>query len=54
MAAKGNRIRVRLLSSGGTGFMYSTTKNRRNTPERMRLTKYDPVLQRHVEFVETK
>lgn len=54
MAAKGNRIIVRLVSSAGTGYTYSTTKNRRNTPERMRLQKYDPVVRRKVEFVESK
>ncbi|MCR9159692.1 MAG: 50S ribosomal protein L33 [Nannocystaceae bacterium] len=54
MASKGNRIIVRLVSSAGTGYQYSTTKNRRNTPERMRLKKYDPVVRRTVEFVESK
>lgn len=54
MAAKGTRVIVRLASSAGTGYTYSSTKNRRNTPERMRLKKYDPVVRRHVEFVESK
>ena len=54
MAGKGNRIRVRLVSSEGTGFTYATTKNRRNTPERLRLMKYDPVVRKKVEFVESK
>jgi large subunit ribosomal protein L33 len=54
MAAKGNRVIVRLVSSAGTGYIYSTMKNRRNTPERMRLQKYDPVARRKVEFVESK
>ena len=54
MAGKGTRVIVRLVSSEGTGYTYSTTKNRRNTPERLRLTKYDPVVRRRVEFVESK
>ncbi len=54
MAGKGTRVIVRLVSSAGTGYTYSTTKNRRNTPERMRLMKYDPVVQKKVEFVESK
>lgn len=54
MAAKGNRIIIRLKSSAGTGYTYSTIKNKRNTSERLRLKKYDPVVRRHVEFVETK
>jgi len=54
MAGKGTRVIVRLVSSAGTGYTYSTTKNRRNTPERMRLMKYDPVVRKKVEFVESK
>lgn len=54
MAAKGTRIIVRLKSSADTGFTYTTMKNKRNSPERLRLKKYDPVVRRHVEFVETK
>ncbi|MEM6996806.1 MAG: 50S ribosomal protein L33 [Myxococcota bacterium] len=54
MAAKGHRIIVRLVSSAGTGYAYSTTKNRRNTPERLRLVKYDPKVRKRVEFVESK
>lgn len=54
MATKGTRVNVRLVSSAGTGYTYSTTKNRRNTPERMRLMKYDPVVRARVEFVEAK
>lgn len=54
MATKGTRVNVRLVSSAATGYTYSTTKNRRNTPERMRLMKYDPVLRERVEFVEAK
>jgi len=54
MAAKGTRLNVRLVSSAGTGYTYSTTKSRRNTPERMRLRKFDPVVRAHVEFVEAK
>lgn len=54
MASKGTRINVRLVSSAGTGYTYATTKNRRNTPERMRVMKYDPRVRRRVEFVESK
>lgn len=54
MASKGTRINIRLVSSAGTGYTYSTTKSRRNTPERLRLMKYDPVVRRRVEFVESK
>ncbi len=45
---------VTLQSTAGTGFRYVTRKNRRNNPDRMRIRKYDPVVRRHVEFVETR
>lgn len=52
--AKSNQITVTIFleSTAGTGYRYTTTKNRRNSPDRMRLKKYDPMVRRHVEFVE--
>lgn len=48
------REKVKMLSSAGTGFFYTTMKNKRNTPDKLRLKKFDPVVRKHVEFVETK
>ncbi len=45
---------ITVESTAGTGYRYVTTKNRRNTPERLRIRKYDPKARRHVEFVETR
>lgn len=45
---------IKLRSTAGTGYTYVTTKNRRNNPDRMRLSKYDPVARRHVEFREER
>ena len=45
---------ITMESTAGTGFRYVTTKNRRNTPERLRIRKFDPKAGRHVEFVETR
>lgn len=45
---------IKLRSTAGTGFTYVTTKNRRNTPDRLVLTKYDPVLRQHVDFREER
>jgi small subunit ribosomal protein S14 len=52
----GNDIRpvVKLRSTAGTGYTYITRKNRRNDPDRLTLTKYDPVIRRHVEFREER
>lgn len=48
------REKIRLVSSAGTGYFYTTIKNKRKTPDKLRLKKYDPVVRRHVEFVEAK
>ena len=48
------REKVRLVSTAGTGYHYYTIKNRRNSPEKLRLRKYDARARKHVEFVEQK
>lgn len=53
MAKKGARENVRLKSTESTA-CYWTTKNKRNTTERMELKKFDPVLRKHVVFKEAK
>ncbi|MFE9388678.1 50S ribosomal protein L33 [Streptomyces sp. NPDC006784] len=45
---------TKLTSTAGTGHTYVTRKNRRNTPDRLTLRKYDPVVRRHVDFRETR
>lgn len=54
MAKKGPRSTVKLVSSAGTGTVYHTQKNSRNTTEKLKLWKFDNVLGEHVEFVEGK
>ena len=56
MASKSSAIRpvITLKSTAGTGFTYPTTKNRRNTPDRLELTKFDPVVRKRVLFRETR
>ena len=51
-----NEVRpiIKLKSTAGTGYTYVTRKNRRNTPDRLVLRKYDPKLRRHVEFREER
>lgn len=48
------RDKITLESTAGTSVRYVTTKNRRNTPDRLVLRKYDRVARRHVEFKETR
>jgi len=54
MAAKGIREKIKLESTAGTGHFYTTTKNKRTTPEKMLIKKFDPVARKHVEYKETK
>jgi large subunit ribosomal protein L33 len=45
---------IQIVSSAGTGYRYYTTKNKRTTPDKLTLKKYDPIARKHVEFVEKK
>ena len=46
--------KIKLVSSAGTGYFYTTTKNKKNTPGKIVLKKYDPKVRKHVEFKESK
>lgn len=48
------RDKIRLISSAGTGHFYTTTKNKRNMPEKMQIKKFDPVARQHVIYKEGK
>ncbi len=48
------REKIKLESSAGTGHFYTTTKNKKTMPEKMTISKYDPVARKHVEYKETK
>jgi len=52
--AKKEREKIKLLSTADTGFYYTTTKNRKNTPDKLEFKKYDPIAKKHVTFEETK
>ena len=52
--AKAIREKIKLVSSAGTGYFYTATKNRRLQPEKLTTTKYDPKARKHVEFTEQK
>jgi large subunit ribosomal protein L33 len=52
---KGARIRITLEHKCEQGvYRYHTTKNRRNTTERLELKKYSPVTKKHEVFREIK
>ena len=48
------RDKIKLESTAGTGHFYTTTKNKRNMPEKMEIRKYDPKVRKHVAYKETK
>ena len=48
------REKIKLVSSAGTGYFYTTTKNKRLHPEKMETKKYDPVVRKHVMYKESK
>jgi len=52
--AKGVREKIKLVSSAGTGYFYTTSKNRRLQPEKLVVKKYDPKVRKHVDFTESK
>ena len=55
MAKKqGKRKIVGMVSEESGHRIYYTTKNTMNTPDKLSLRKYDPVLRKHTLFVETK
>jgi len=51
--AKGGREKIKLESTAGTGHFYTTTKNKRTTPEKMEIMKFDPKARKHVAYKET-
>lgn len=45
---------IQLVSTAGTGYAYVTTKNKRTMTGKLEIKKYDPVVRKHVVFVEKK
>ena len=48
------RERIKLESTAGTGHFYTTTKNKKNTPDKMEIKKFDPKARKHVIYKENK
>ena len=45
---------IKLESSAGTGHYYTTTKNKRNSPDKLEMKKFDTVIRKHVLYTEGK
>jgi large subunit ribosomal protein L33 len=55
MAKKGDKRKiVGMVSEESNHRTYYTVKSTQNTPDKLRLKKYDPVLRKHVWYTETK
>jgi large subunit ribosomal protein L33 len=52
--AKAISLKIKLVSSAGTGHYYVTRKNSRTQTDKMKKKKYDPIARKHVEYSESK
>ena len=52
--SKRNSILFKMVSSAGTGFYYLARRNPKQKTGKMIISKYDPVVRKHVEFKEQK
>jgi len=48
------RDKIKMVSSAGTGHYYTTDKNKRTTPDKLEMKKFDPVMRKHVVYKESK
>ncbi len=48
------REKIKLVSTAGTGYFYTTTKNKRTSTGKLQMKKYDPKVRKHVLFKESK
>ncbi|MBC55293.1 MAG: 50S ribosomal protein L33 [Gammaproteobacteria bacterium] len=48
------RDKIKLVSSAGTGHFYTTDKNKRTTPDKIEIKKFDPKARKHVMYKEAK
>ena len=48
------RDKIKMVSSAGTGHYYTTDKNKRTTPDKLEMKKFDPVIRKHVMYLEAK
>lgn len=53
MAKTGPRVTIK-MGSTESSHVFSTKKNKRNTPSRLELKRYDPIVRKHVLYREQK
>lgn len=45
---------IKLQASDGSGHFYTTDKNKKTKPEKLKIKKYNPKTRKHVLYEETK
>ena len=45
--------KIKLVSTASSYYI-TTTKNKKNTPDKLKLKKFDPIVRKHVDFEESK
>jgi large subunit ribosomal protein L33 len=53
MAAKSKREKI-MMKSTESSYRKTTIKNKQNSPDKLELNMYDPIVRRHVKFKEGK
>lgn len=48
------REKIKIESSAGTGHFYTTTKNKKEMPNKFEIIKFDPKARKHVMYKEVK
>jgi len=48
------REKIKLVSTAKTGHYYTTTKNKRQHPDKVEIKKFDPSIRKHVLYKEAK
>ena len=48
------REKIKLVSSAETGHYYTTTKNKRQHPDKVEIKKFDPRIRKYVLYKEAK
>lgn len=52
--SKGKTVAIKMNSTAGTGFFYTTRKNVTKTPDKLTMVKFDPIVRQRVIFKEGK
>ena len=48
------REKIKLVSTAKTGHYYTTTKNKKQHPDKVEIKKFDPKIRKHVLYKEAK